>query len=325
MTTSRSCFIVALLIVGAVGLVACGGPSDPSNAGVTLRGELEGDGGPAGFGDSAPIVVHVSEAPSLTATVGGDGGFMLMGLPTGRFSLEFTRGSRTLGTLSFSAVKANEQITIRVALSPNGSTIALLEERRDGVGQGEIEFEGNIEAVLEVHPGGDSLYRVAGNTVLARAGVTEIHAGNSRRSVGDLTVGIRVLVKGRWIESTIGTRVVLATDINLREDSDTSSSTGSCLISGGKVGKKIQLEGTVASRSSASFELEVNGNRASVPVLIDMSSSSFKCNGKNKNLPPAGCQATVAPGAQVHVSGVLETCSTTLARVVASQVMVQKP
>jgi hypothetical protein len=323
MTTSRSRFILTLLTLAAAGFVACGGPSGPSSEGVTLRGELEG--GPVGFGESAPIVVHVSEAPSLTATVGGDGGFMLTGLPDGRFSLEFTRGSRSLGTLSFGAVRANEQITIRVGLSPDGSTIALLEEHRDGVGRGELEFEGNIEAVLEVSPGGDSRYRIAGYTVLARAGVTQIHAGNSRRSVGDLVVGLRVLVKGRWIESTIGTQVVLATDINIREDSGSNSSSGSCMISGGKVGKKIQLEGTVASRSSASFELEVNGNRASVPVLVDIGSSSFKCNGNNKNLPPAGCQATVAPGAKVHVSGVLEACSTTMARVVASQVMVQKP
>ena len=59
-------------------------------------------------------------------------------------------------------------------------------------------------------------------------------------------------------------------------------------------------------------------------MFVDISASSFKCNGI-KNLPPAGCQALVAPSAQVHVSGVLEACSTTLARVVASEVKVQKP
>jgi hypothetical protein len=217
--TSRQCrFILTMLILTAAGMMACGGPADPSGEGVTLRGQVEGDGGPAGFGDSAPIVVSVSEAPSLTATVGPDGSFMLAGLPAGRFSLEFTRGPRPLGTLTFGAVKANEQITIRVALSPNGSTIALLEESRGGVGRGEIEFEGEIEAVLERDSGGDSRYRIAGRTVLARAGVTEIHAGNSHRTAGDLVVGLRVLVKGRWLESTIGTQVVLATDINIRED-----------------------------------------------------------------------------------------------------------
>lgn len=317
--------ILTLLALAAAGLVACGGPADPSGQGVTLRGEVEGEGGPAGFGAAAPIVVRVSEAPALTATVGADDSFSLTGLPAGRFSLEFSRGNRTLGTLSFGSVEANQEITIRVGLSPDGSTVMLLEERRNGIGQGEVEFEGNIEAVMEVDPRGDSRFRIAGNTVLARAGVTKIHLGSSSRTVHDLHQGLRVLVKGRWIESTIGTRVVLATDINIREDVDDDDppTVGSCMISGGKVGKKIELEGTVASRSSSSFDLRVNGNRASGLVDVDISSSSFKCNG-NKNLPPAGCQALVAVGAKVHVSGLLEACSSSQALVAASQVKVQK-
>lgn len=319
----RRYFILSFVALAVAGVVACGGPSDPSNEGVTLRGALEGGGGPAGFGATEPIVVRVEEAPSITTTVGAGGSFTLRGLPDGSFTLVFTRGSQMLGSLRFDAVKPKEEITIKVALSANGNSIILLEEKRSGIGHGELEFEGLVESVLSRDPDGDSRFQIAGYTVLARAGYTNIHLGNSHRTVSNVLVGLRALVKGRWLESTTGAgQLVLASDINLREDGDDDSNKD-CLISGGKVGKKIELEGTVASGDAMRFELRVNGNRAKDLVDVDAGSASFKCNG-NKGLPPGQCEALVKAGAKVHVSGLLESCDEVAARVAASEVKVQK-
>ena len=319
----RRYFILSFVALAVAGVVACGGPSGPSNEGVTLRGALEGGGGPAGFGATEPIVVTVEEAPAITTTVGAGGSFTLRGLPDGSFTLVFTRGSQMLGRLQFDAVKPNEEITIRVALSANGNSIILLEEKRSGIGHGELEFEGLIESVLSRDPDGDSRFQIAGYTVLARAGYTNIHLGNNRRTVDDVLVGLRALVKGHWLESTTGAgQLVLASDINLREDGDDDSNKD-CLISGGKVGKKIELEGTVASGNAIRFELQINGNRAKGLVDVDAGSASFKCVG-SKKVPADQCPAQVAPGAKVHVSGLLESCGTAEARVIASEVKVQK-
>ena len=315
-------YFSSLLAFAVVGVVACGGPSEPSKEGVTLRGALEGAGGPVGFGAPEPIVVTVEEAPAITTTLAADGSFTLRGLPEGAFTLVFTRGSQPLGSLHLDEVKPNQEITIRIALSANGNSIILLEEKRDGIGHGDVEVEGRIEAVLALDPDGDSSFLIDSHTVLARAGVTAIRQGNQRRTVNDLVVGLRVHVKGRWLESTIGVQVVLAHEIKIQDDDDDDDGKA-CMISGGKVGKKIQLEGTVASGSSTSFELLVNGNRAKGLVDVDAGAASFKCVG-SKKVPPAQCPAQVVTGTKVHVSGRLESCGSTDALVAADEVKVQK-
>jgi len=314
---------IYLLALAVAGLVACGGPSEPSKQGVTLHGALEGGGGPTGFGAAEPIVVTVQEAPAITTTVASDDSFTLRGLPDGAFTLVFTRGSLVLGTISLNEVRPNQEITIRIALSADGNSIILLEERRNGIGHGDVEVEGRIEAVVALNPDGDSTFLIDGYTVLARAGVTAIRQGNQRRTVNDLAVGLRVHVKGSWLESTIGVQMVLAHEIKIQGDDDGDDDGKSCMISGGKVGKKIQLEGTVASGSTTSFELRVNGNRAQGLVDVDAGDASFKCVG-SKKVPPAQCPAQVVTGAKVHVSGQLESCSSTDALVAADEVKVQK-
>jgi hypothetical protein len=204
-----------MLTLAVAGVMSCGGPSEPSGAGVTLQGALEG--GPVGFGAPEAIVVTVQEAPSLTTPVAADGGFTLRGLPDGAFTLVFARGSRSLGTLQFDGVKPNQEIAIRVALSADGSTISLLEQKRDGIGHGEIEFEGRVEAVLALNPEGESRFLIEGHVVAARPGETTILEGTQRRSVNDVTVGRRVHVKGNWLESStgVGQQIVLAQEIRL--------------------------------------------------------------------------------------------------------------
>lgn len=319
-----------LCAASVLALAACGGPSDPSTQGITLRGALEGgDAGAASLGSSASdakaIIVTVQEDPSITTSVGADGSFTLSGLPEGSFTLVFTRDGRALGTMLFDAVKPNQEITIRVALSANGQSIILLEEKRNGIGSGELEFDGVVEAVLSLDPAGDSRFLIDGYMVVARAGVTSISEGNQRRSVNDVVVGRRVFVKGRWLESTTGSgQLVLALQIKLLDgDEDDDDGAKSCMISGGKVGKKIELEGTIAFGSTVHFfQLLVNGNRAKGPVDVDATGASLKCNGKKT--PPAQCQAQVTAGAKVHVSGILEACDSSRASVTASEVKVQK-
>jgi hypothetical protein len=323
MSKNRSNLILTVIVLAVAGFVACGGPSDPSGEGVTLLGEFEGDSDPARLDAAGPIVVAVEEAPDISTTVAADGRFGLRGLPDGSFTLAFTHGGRTPASLRFDAVKPNEEIAIRVAMSANGNAIILLEEKRSGVGQGEVEFEGVIEEVLNLDPNGDSRFRIAGYLVIARAGETVINQGNQRRTVFDLLVGLRVHVEGRWLGTGSGTgQVVLAREINLREDGDDDPPRG-CMISGGKVGGKIQLEGTVASGNATRFELRVNGNRAKGLVDVDASGATFKCVG-SKKAPPNQCPAQVSSGAKVHVGGSLESCSASEAHVIASDVKVQK-
>jgi hypothetical protein len=317
-----------LWMAGVLALAACGGPSDPSAQGVTLNGALEGGEAELASGTSAgqplAIVVTVEEDPSITTTVGADGTFSLRGLPDGSFTLVFTRDGRVLARMVFDAVKPNQEITIRVALSSNGRSIVLLEEKRDGIGHGEVEIEGLVREVLSLNPAGDSLFLIDGLNVVARAGQTSIREGNKRRTVNDVTVGRRVHVKGVWLESSSGVgQVVLAHEITLQEGEGDDDGAQGCMISGGKVGKKIELEGTIAAGSTVHFfQLLVNGNRATGPVDVDATGASLKCNGKKTT--PAQCEAQVTAGAKVHVSGMLETCDAVRADVTASEVKVQK-
>jgi hypothetical protein len=101
------------------------------------------------------------------------------------------------------------------------------------------------------------------------------------------------------------------------------SPTAACMMNGGQVGQGIELEGDVSSGTSASFKMAVNG-RAGTPVDVDTTGASFRCVGGAKALTDADCRATVKAGAKVHVSGRLDACSLSAARVGAAEVKVQK-
>jgi hypothetical protein len=96
-----------------------------------------------------------------------------------------------------------------------------------------------------------------------------------------------------------------------------------CLISGGRSGEKIELEGNVASGSATAFKMDVNGNRASRLVDVSASGAQFVCNGDKKG-SASTCQATVKAGAKIHVRGTLTSCTSEVAQVVATEVKVQK-
>jgi len=330
--------ILSFILLSAVILGACSGhsPLGPSNPeGVVLKGSVLGltvstSASSASVRTSSSataaagvIIVTVQENPAITTTVGADGSFTLRGLPAGAFTLVFTQDGAILGTLTFSAVLPNQEITITVDVS--SGIIVLVEEQRNGIGQGDIEIEGLVQQVLTLNPAGESRFLINDRTVVARPGETTIREGNQPRAVSDVTVGRRVHVKGVFLPLEGSVQPVLAKEIILQGEEDETTTPG-CNINGGRVSDGIELEGSVAGGGASNFVLQVKGNRAKAPVQVDASGASFECHPKSgPNAPtPDQCKAKVKAGAQVHVSGTLESCDASSALVRASKVIVQK-
>lgn len=99
-----------------------------------------------------------------------------------------------------------------------------------------------------------------------------------------------------------------------------SSSPSACLIEGGRANSNIELEGKVASGTTSLFELDVQGNRAGDLVDVNATGASWKCVGQSGD-----CKTNFKVGNQVHVRGLLTTCTATEAVVNATEVKVQKP
>lgn len=127
------------------------------------------------------------------------------------------------------------------------------------------------------------------------------------------------------VQVTAGQLIVVEIEIEDGSGSNAGppSNTSSCSVNGGKLGQKIELEGNVASGSSASFDMTVNG-RSGNPIKVNSSSASFRCIGGAKTSSDAECKASVKTGAKVHVSGTLMTCTSSSAEVTATEVKVQK-
>ena len=233
-----SALTLALAVASAVALIGCGSdnPAGPSGGlGVNLRGMVLDQGVASAFSVSKmaggaqaagdAMTVTVQENQAITATVGEDGSFTLRGLPEGNFTLIFkSAGGVVLGTLSFSQVKPNQEITITVQVTGGG--LQLIEERRNGIGHGDLEIEGLVDQVVTLSPTGDSTFVIDGYTVVARPGQTAIREGNRSRSVQEVTAGRRVHVKGVWLapsSSSGSAQQVLAHEIKLQgpeEDGD---------------------------------------------------------------------------------------------------------
>lgn len=212
-------------LVAALALAGCGGDSSSQEKGsAILIGKMATvamkAGGFQAVADPVPIEVIVQEHPEIRATVGADGSFTLRGLPAGNFHLVFSQGTTILGALEFEEVAPNQQITITVELDTSQPTaeIVLVDEDRRGIGHAGIELEGLVENVVTLNPAGDSTFVIAGRTVIARPGVTAIRKGNTRMTVNDVTVGLRVHVKGTAIENSTD---ILAYEIKIQNENET--------------------------------------------------------------------------------------------------------
>ena len=140
--------------------------------------------------------------------------------------------------------------------------------------------------------------------------------------IGTLNItGVGEQVEIHIVVQVSSTTVILV-NLEMGDDSQ-QGDTKTCLISGGRSGEKIELEGDVASGTPTAFKMDVNGNRAAKLVDVSATAASFVCNGDKKGSATT-CQATVKAGAKVHVSGTLTSCTLDVAQVVATEVKVQK-
>ena len=221
---------MAFAVTAVMFLAGCGGSSSSSETAMAAKtavviGKVAAPATLKAAGD--PIEVRVQGAdPPITTMVGTDGSFTLRGLPEGSFTLQFFQGSTSVGTLTFTQVAANQQITITVQLVSN--EIVLLDEDRRGIGNAGVEIEGKVDNVIGLNVGtaSESTFVIAGRTVIARPGVTAIREGTTAKTVQDVTVGKQVHVKGTTIE---GSTNVLAYEIILQNPT-TSDPTGEAQI-----------------------------------------------------------------------------------------------
>ena len=319
----RRLAVVTVLAAGV--LSACGGgsPSGPSAAGgVTLEGRMLGGAAALPFRASAgssaaadPITVSCQENPAITATVGGDGSFTLRGLPSGGFTLVFKQGAVTIGAFTFSEVKPNQEITITVAL--NGTTLTLVEQKRNGIGHGDLEIEGLVQQLLCGVTGApacttvsESRFLIDGRTVVARPGQTAIREGNAARTVNDVAVGRRVHVKGTWLPAEGASQPVLASEIKLQDDGDDDVWT--CVA-----GAKAEVEGTIATIAAPVVTVAQQG-KGLYSCTVGAGTPIRKGN-------KAYVFADLKTGWRVHVKGTAQGFGATGAcNVTASEVMVQQ-
>ena len=257
MHVSRSTLFTLLL--GSLLLAACGGgPSAPSESeGVALDGTALGFSSAAALVSARsagaaeePVTVVCLENPAIEREIGPDGRFTLRGLPEGGFTLEFRQGELLLGTIRFDDVKPNQQITITVDLG--GAGVTLVEERRNGIGHGDLEIEGLVEEAGPVDPLAESRFVIDGYVVVARPGDTTVREGNAARTVEDVTVGRRVHVKGVWLSEPGTPQPVLAWEVKLQGPDDVETGAIFSCVSGAKA----EVEGTIARTDGVSL-LEV--------------------------------------------------------------------
>jgi hypothetical protein len=312
------------LFAAATAMAACGGgnPAAPTGGNVVLDGIVLGGSAALPFhalsGASAaaePIKVTV-QGTTIETVVGADGAFVLRGLPAGGFVLVFTQGGATLGTLSFSEVKPNQEITITIAVA--SGSVTLVEQKRNGIGHGDLEIEGLVQQVLcgvagspACSTAGDSHFLIDGRTVVARPGQTAIREGNTARTVADVTVGRRVHVKGTWLPLEGSVQPVLAAEIKLQDDED-DDETFACVAGAraeveGKISLKTGTTLTVSQTGKGLFDCDVPPG---TPIRKGNTSYTFD---------------QLQVGWRVHVKGtVVALLSTGACQVTASEVKVQQ-
>ncbi len=306
---------LSILLSGLL-LARCGqGPTAPSGE-IVLRGSVVGSSASAlstGRTQGAGAITVTVQGSTISTTVAADGSFTLRGLPEGSFTLVFTRDGAPLGQLTFDAVNANQEITITVRLS--GDTVVLVDEQRTGIGHGDVEIEGLVQAVLVLDPAGESRFTIAGKTVAARPGQTAIREGNTARSVSDVTVGRQVHVKGVWLEPQGTSQAVLALEIMLQGPGPSPSPSASPSPSVCAVGANAEVEGLITAKAASSITVN---QQAKGDFLCDVSASTRIRKG-NTSYTLAQLQL----GWRVHVKGTTQGLAGTACRVTADEIMVQ--
>ncbi len=305
-------------------LQGCGGSSPTSPGAVStvqgtqVNGRLSSSGTAitsATFAQTSfqGVRVHLKSDSAISTEVNTDGSFTLRGLPQQEFILVFkNRNDQSMGELHFDGVLPNTEIDIVIEMRPGGG-IRLMDEKRTGIGHGDLELQGLVNSVspgAHVHEGTMS---VNGYTVIARPGVTTIREGEGAREMADLRAGNRVHVKGVWENSSI-----LAHEIKLQHDQtiDSADDGSSCPgINGGTIGQKIVLEGEVVSGGTSNFMLAVNGQLPNGPIQVTFGGTPSCVGQAGKS-----GKCSVGSGDKVQVKGTLSSCT----QVRANEVKIQK-
>jgi hypothetical protein len=317
MNGARIRSIAVLVVFAAAVLAACGGnPAGPDGQGIVVRGTVQGAGtlraASVGATRAATVTVSVLENPSISTTVGGDGTFTLRGLPEGGFTLIFTSGTE-IGRLSFSEVKANQEITLTVQVSTSG--VVLLEEQRNGIGHGDIEIEGNVTQVISL-AAAESRFLINGRTVVARPGETAVREGNRSRNIEDVTLDRHVHVKGVWLPMEGSIQPVLAHEIMLQGDDGEDVTTPDAGKTNCAAGQKMEVEGPINAVAGSTITVNQQG-KGLFACTVGSSTTIRKGNTTYK-------VTDLKAGWRVHVSGTGMGLSGDVCNVSASEVKVQQ-
>ena len=260
-------------------LAACGSattPTEPSGpsaveslsqSSATISGRVAGIGSAQTFSSSsgagAGMTVSVV-GTSLSSSVNSMGQFALANVPAHAAVVLRFEGAGANAQLPVGTLAAGE--TLNLTVSVTGST-ATIEGQTRGNGS---EVEGRIEAIQS------GTIVVAARTVTVGASTTIRHGGTAM-TFTDLTVGMRVHVKGTP-SGTGATATTAATEI---------------IVQNMNTDLPVNLQGTVSglTGTAAAFEMTVQGR-----TVKGDASTSFK-GGKSPSF------ADLANGAQVHVKG----------------------
>lgn len=326
MRFTRFLTLAALMLGAAACDVSPTGPFegfDGQGSGVTLSGQFVGASTSRGFHalaetpDALTVAVLDESGEEIARVEVDNGAFTLRGLPDGSFTVELYDGGTLVWSHDFDAVLPNQEIEITLELEDG--TVRLVEEQRTGIGHGDVELEGIARRIQTMGDPRTGSLEVDGQLVKTRSAETAIRRGNEALTLADIDSGDRVHVKGVWEEAEDGSTYVFAHEIVLQDDDDDDDDedqNGNCsVISGGRVGERIVLEGDVRSGNDQSFLLDVNGNRAREPVTVNFGGTPTCVGQAGKN---GTC--TIGPGRKVNVKGTLVDCAV----VSADEVKIQK-
>ncbi len=243
----------------------------------------------------------VAAALTGLATMVGCGSDTPAGPSNGRLKLQ--------GIVLQDGSSAQSQSADVSALSTAGGRITVT-VKEDGSISTKVAGNGTFELTGVPATGFTLVFSVDG-AVLGTISISPIQEGT--------TIKIVVKVRDGRVE-------LVSLDTKDQKDENQGNQDGGaskdCIINGGKVGSRIELEGNVDSGGSDSFRLRVNGNRASDLVDVLASGATFRCKGDKTSSD--ACKASVKAGAKVHVRGTLTSCTTSAANVTATEVKVQK-
>ena len=220
----------------------------------------------------------------------GAGGVVLRGVAVGA---DGTPTASAGGGVSAQAA-SKDRITVTVQGTSISTTVS---------SNGTFELEG-------VPPGSFTLVFSSNTTVIGTVTITGVPSQGQIQIVVQVTVTTVVLINLEIDDTENG------------NDNSNNDPTKTCLVEGGKVGRKIELEGTVDSGNASAFKVKINGERSSGLVDVSAAGAQFQCQGDKSS--STTCKDSVKPHAKVHVAGTLTSCTTSAAQVVATQVKVQK-